>query len=143
MPADEDDAGGEGVGAARPSTALRSHWPSAGDGEASANQSVEESVPATAGSSLIVIALGLLEGVIDGDRKGGVNLLGEAVHRLSHTAQEECLCPLLAAMAVRASDQLLGLRHSKRGKEIGEDRLQRTTQPDIEEVRKIGIAYIV
>ena len=49
--ADEDDAGGEGVGVLRRScgcSQLRAHRPSAADGEASANHRVEERLPAGA-----------------------------------------------------------------------------------------------
>ena len=84
---------------------------------------------------LIALALGLLEGVVDGDRKGRVRLLGEAVHRLRHAIEEERLRLLLAAVAVWRSDQLLGLGHGERGEEVREDGLQRAAQPDVEEVR--------
>ena len=40
-------------------------------------------------SSLVVSDL--LESVVDGDRKSGVRLLGEAVHRLGHAVEEKRL----------------------------------------------------
>ena len=49
----------------------------------------------------------------------------------------------LASMTIGGGDQLFGLRNSKRGKKIGEDRLQRAAEPDIEEIRQISVADIV
>ena len=143
--ADEDDAGGEGVGvdASTCGFALGSHRPGAADGEASADHRVEEGLPAGAGGAFGAVALGLLEGIIDSDREGRVRLLGEAVHRLGHAVEEERLGLLLAAMAVGSGDQLLGLGHSERGEEVGEDGPQRAAQPDIEEVRQVGVGDVV
>ena len=90
-----------------------------------------------------LVALRLLEGVVDGDREGRVRLLGEAVHRLRHAVEEERLGLLLAAVAVWRRDQLLGLGHGERGEEVGKDRPQRAAQPDVEEVRQIGVADVV
>ena len=70
-------------------------------------------------------------------------LLGEAMHRLSHTVKEERLRLLLAAVAVGASDQLLRLWHGQRGEKVGEGRLQRAAQPDIEEIRQISVTDVV
>ena len=92
---------------------------------------------------VVVVALRLLEGVVDGDREGRVRLLGEAVHRLRHAVEKERLRLLLAAVAIGRGDQLLGLGHGERGEEVGEDRLQRAAQPDVEEVRQVGVADVV
>ena len=113
------------------------------DGEARADHCVEKGLPAGACGSFVAIALRLLEGVVDGDWEGRVRLLGKAVHRLRHAVEKERLCLFLAAVAVGRSDQLLGLWHGQRGEEVGEDRLQRAAQPDVEEVREIGIADVV
>ena len=123
--------------------ALRPHRPGAADGEAGADHRVEEGVPAGAGGAVVAVALGLLEGVVDGDREGRVRLLGEAVHRLRHAVEEERLGLLLAAVAVGRGDQFLGLGHGERGEEVGEDGLQRAAQPDVEEVREVGVADVV
>jgi len=40
-----------------------------------------------------------------------VSLLGEAVHRLRHTLEEEGLCALFAIVAIGEGDQLLSLGH--------------------------------
>src|SRR6185369_1224944 len=72
-----------------------------------------------------------------------MGLLSELVHRLRHALKEERLCLLFAAVSVGCGDKLLNLRHCKRGKKLGEDGLQRATQPYIEEIRKISIANIV
>ena len=108
------------------------------------NHRIEKGFPAGAGGAVQSLsALGLLEGVVDGDREGWMRLLGEAVHRLCHAVKKERLRLLLAAVAVGRGDQFLGLGHGERGEEIGEDGLQRTAQPDVEEVRQIGIADVV
>ena len=70
-------------------------------------------------------------------------MLGEAVHRLRHAVEKESLRLLLAAVAIGRGHQFLGLGHSKRGEEVRKDRLQRATQPDVEEVRQVGIADVV
>ena len=72
-----------------------------------------------------------------------MRLLGETVHRLRHAIKEERLRLFLAAMPIGRSDQFLGLWHRERGEEIREERLQRAPQPDVEEVRQIGVADIV
>ena len=120
-----------------------SHRPSAADGEAGSDHCVEKGLPASAGGAVVAVALGLLEGVVDGDRESRVRLLGEAVHRLRHAVEEERLGLLLAAVAIRRGDQFLGLGHGERGEEVGEDGPQRATQPDVEEVRQVGVADVV
>ena len=122
---------------------FRSHRPSAADGETGADHRVEKGLPASAGCAFVALGLRLLEGVVDGDWKSWVRLLGETVHRLRHAIEEEGLRLLLAAMAVRRGDQFLGLGHGERGEEIGKDRLQRAAQPDIEEIRKVSVADVV
>ena len=82
-----------------------------------------------------LIALGLLECVVDGDRKGWMRLLGEPMHCLRHAVEEESLGLFLAAMAIGRGNQLLRLGHGERGEQIREDWPQRAAQPDIEEVR--------
>ena len=64
-----------------------------------------------------------------------MRLLGEAMHRLGHTVEEESLGLFLAPVAVRLGDELFGLRNGKRGEEIGEDWFKRAAQPHVEEVR--------
>ena len=143
--ADEDDAGGEGVGASADASgcSFRPHRPGAADGKAGADDRVEEGLPARAGGAVCAVALGLLEGVVDGDWEGRVRLLGEAVHRLRHAIEKEGLCLLLAAVAIGAGDQFLGLGYGERGEEVGEDGPQRAAQPDVEEVRQVGVADVV
>ena len=102
----------------------------------------EKGIPASTGGPVNAVALGLLECVVNGDREGWVRLLCEAVHRLRHSVQEECLRLLLAAVAVGSGDQLLRLGHGKRGEEVGEDGLQRAAQPDVEEVREVGVPML-
>jgi hypothetical protein len=72
-----------------------------------------------------------------------VGLLRQAVHGLRHAVEEELLGLFLAAVAVRCGDQLFGLRNRERGEEVGKDGPQRPTQPDVEEVRQVGVADVV
>jgi hypothetical protein len=72
-----------------------------------------------------------------------MHLRGEAVHRLRHTFEEKCLRLLLATVAIRCGYEFLGLGHGQRGEEVWEDGLQRATQPDVEEIRQVGVAYVV
>src|ERR1700730_10670159 len=72
-----------------------------------------------------------------------MRLFGEALHGLRHAAEEEGLGLLLAAVTIRVSNQFLGLWDGDRSKEIWKDWLQRSAQPDVEEVRKIGVANVV
>ena len=70
---------------------------------------------------VVAIALGLLERIVDGDRKGRMRLLGKAVHRLGHAIEEESLCFFLTAVAIGCSNQFLGLGHSKSAKDQGKE----------------------
>ena len=79
--------------------------------EASTNYRVEKGFPASTGSAPVALALRLLEGVVDSDRKRGMGLVGKALHRQRHAGEEELLCLLLAAMAIGSplpALQLLG-----------------------------------
>ena len=87
--------------------------------------------------------LRLLEGVVDGDREGRVRLFHETAHRLSHAVEEEGLGGVLTSVAVGRSHQFFGLRHGQRREQVREHRLQGAAQPDIEEVRQIGVADVV
>jgi hypothetical protein len=72
-----------------------------------------------------------------------VRLLGEPVHRLGHAIEEEGLSLFLAAVAVGRCHQFFGLGHRQRGEKLGETELQRAAQPDVEEIRQIGVADVV
>ena len=96
------------------------HRPGAADGETGFDDGGEEGVPAGIGRAIATVALGLLEGVVDGDREGRMRLLGEAVHGLRHAVEEESFGLLLAAVAIGCGDQFLGLGHSECGEEVGE-----------------------
>ena len=88
-----------------------------------------------AGSALVPFRLGLLEGVVDGDRKAWVRLFGEAAHRLCHSSEKKCFCFLLVPMPVRGGDQFFGFRDGQRRKQVWEYRFQGAAQPDVEEIR--------
>jgi hypothetical protein len=143
--ADEDNAGGKCVGTTAniASYEFRSYWPGAADVEVGSDYGIKESVPASAGGSLLAAALRLLKGVVDGDRKRRVGLLCDAAHGLAHTVEEEDLRLLLAAMSVRRCNQFLGFGHGERSEKVGEDGLQRVAQPHVEEVREVGVTNIV
>ena len=72
-----------------------------------------------------------------------MRLLSETLHGLGHPVEKECLGFLLASVTIGRGHQLFGFRHGERGEEVGENRSQGTAQPDIEEVRQIGIADVV
>ena len=82
---------------------------------------VQEGLPAGAGSALVPFRLGLLEGVVDGDRERLGVLLGEAAHRRRHSAEKKSLCFFLVLMPVRSGNQFLGLGDGERGEEVGKD----------------------
>src|SRR5262249_62255175 len=128
----------------RAGSALRPDRPSPGDGEARSDHRTEKSIPASTGGSLpVAFGLRLLEGVADRDREPRVRLLDETTHRVRHAFEEERLRLDLTPVPVWRGDQLLGLGHGESREEIGEDRLQRAAQPDVEEVRKISVTDIV
>ena len=99
--------------------ALRAHRPSAGDREAGLDHGIKESLPTGAGSALGPFLLGLLEGVVDGDRETGMRLFGEAAHRLCHSSEKKCFCFILVPMPVRGGDQFFGFRDGQRRKQVG------------------------
>ena len=70
-------------------------------------------------------------------------LLGEPVYRPGHAAEKESLCFLLATVPPGRGNQLLRLGHGDRREEIRKRGLQRSAQPDVEEVRQVGIADVV
>ena len=111
--------------------------------EAGMDHCTEKGFPASTGNSVIASALRLFEGVVDSDRKRGMGLVGKALHRQRHAGEEELLCLLLAAMAIRSRYQLVSLGHGQSGEEIRKHRSQRSTQPDVEEVRKVCVSNIV
>ena len=143
--ADQDDAGGEGVGAYTDHSIaeFRAHRPSAGDRETGLNHGIQEGLPTGAGSAPIPFLLGLLEGVVDGDREAGVGLSSKTLHRLSHPGQKKGLRLLLVPMPVWSGDQFFGLRHGERGEQVREYRFQGAAQPDIEEIGQVGVADVV
>jgi hypothetical protein len=115
---------------------LGAHRPGAADGKAGFDHGSEKGLPAGAGVPSASVAFRLLEGVVDGDRKSRMRLLGEPVHRLGHAIEKEGLGLLLAAVAVGRRHQFLGLGHGQRGEKVREKRAQRAAQPDVEEVRQ-------
>ena len=68
------------------------------------------------------LALGLLDGVVAGDREGRMRLLGQAVHGLGHAVEEEGFGLLLAAVAVWRGHQFFGFGHGHRGEQVGKHR---------------------
>ena len=144
--ADEDDAGGRAL-VPMPimrSASLRAHRPSAADGKASVESPRRGRSPSRCWpcpSSLV--ALGLLEGVVDGDGKAGCACSARRCIACVMPSRKNVSAFSLLAVTIRRRDQFLGLGHSERGEEIRKDRLQRTAQPDVEEVRQVGVADVV
>ena len=130
----------------RPNVARRqfgTHRPSATDPKTSAHHRIEEGLPARAGCAQSSPGLRLLEGVVDGDREAGVRLFGKTLHRLFHAVEEEGVRLFLAPVPVWSGYQFFGLRDGERGEEIGKDWTERAAQPDVEEVREVGVADVV
>jgi len=65
------------------------------------------------------------------------------MHRPRHAFKKEGLCRTLTAVAIRRSDQLFCFGHRNRCEEIGERGLQGATEPDVEEVREVGVSNVV
>jgi len=143
--ANQHDAGGQGVIslANHASSSFCAHGPGAGEGEAGAQHGFQKGLPARAVRAVALGSVALLEGVVDGDRKGRVRLRGQVVHGGRHAVQKKHLGGLLAAVAVGRGNQFFGLGHGQRGVEIREDRPQAAAQPDIEKVGQVGVANIV
>ncbi len=53
-----------------------------------------------------------------------MHLIGETLHRLSHTSEEKSLGLVFAAMPVRRSHQFLGFRNGDCGENSGKNGLQ-------------------
>ena len=115
----------------------------AGNGEAGMDHCVEEGVPTGASDAVRAHRSRLLKRVVDRDRKGRMRMFGEPMHRLRHTVEEECLRLLLAAVTVGRGDQFLGFGHGQCSEEVREDGLQGAAQPDVEEIRQVGVADVV
>src|SRR5207249_2360064 len=84
--ANEDDAGGEGVGTRTDHSIAQfsSHWPGTGDRESGLDDGPQEGIPARIRRTVSPVIFGLLKGVVDSDRERRMCLFGESVHRLRH-----------------------------------------------------------
>jgi hypothetical protein len=100
--ADEDNAGGKGVGTHRDlaSFHLGADGPSAAESEASLNHCIEERLPTCANVTCITLAFRLLKGIIDSNREDWMCLLRKPVHGLCHPVEEKGFGPLFAAVAI-------------------------------------------
>ena len=145
LAADQHDAGGQGVVTTcnLPCFHLCTDGPGAGEGETSAQYRFQKRLPAGAVGGVALGGVALLEGVVNSDREGRVRLRGQVVHGGRHAVQKKHLCLFLAAVAVGRSHQLLGLGHSQRGVELGENGTQAAAHPDIKEVGQISVANVV
>ena len=72
-----------------------------------------------------------------------MNFLSESLHCPLHAIHEEPFRVVFPSMAVRSGDQFLGLRYRQCSKQLREDRLQRATEPHVEEVRQLSVADVV
>ena len=142
---DENDTGGEGVGAHSPNAIgeLGSNRPCSGNGKTGADHCIEKGLPACRGGAAVTLRLGLFEGVVDGYGEGRMRRGGNSSESATHAFYKESFCVLLSAVTVRSGDQLLVLGHDERGEKVGKDRSKRPPQPDVEEVGQVGIADIV
>jgi hypothetical protein len=62
---------------------------------------------------------------------------------MCHPFQEKRFGLILAAVPIWRCDKLLRLWHSEGSKKTGKDRLESPTQPDIEKIGEISVAYVV
>ena len=134
--ADEDDAGGEGVGAgANHAVAqFRAHRPGAGKGKTSTQYRLQKSLPAGAVGAAVVLRIALLEGVVNSDGERRVRLYGEVMHGTGHAVEEEGLRFGLTAVPIGRSHQFFGFGHGQRGVEIRENWFEAFAEPDVEKV---------
>ena len=128
--------------AQHPVAALAAHRPRRGDRPAGADHPVEQRLPARRRGP-VVVGVGLLERVVDGDREVGERGLASAREHAPEAVLEERLRAVLAVVAVRVGDELLGLRHEHRAQQVGVHAAQRAAQPDVEEVGEVGVADVV
>ncbi len=145
LAADEDDAGGEGVGAG--ADVPRSQFVRIGQVPLMAKPASITAARKVSQPVLVVPSSpslsSLFEGIVDGDRKGRMRLLGEAVHRLRHSVEKEGLCLLPCCrgdMGARPTPQPLARQAWRRD---WENWLQRTAQPNVEEIRQVRVADVV
>ena len=146
LAADEDDAGGEGVGTLRnrPRYTFCTHRPGAGDAETGADDGGEHGLPAGGGGGVVLVCLALLEGVVNGDGDVLAGVLIELTAGAEHAVLEEIARLFHAAVeAVGRGDQLLRLGHEHGAEEFGIGAFQRLPHPDVEKVGEVGIADVV
>src|SRR5262249_51448372 len=98
--ASEDDGRGEGIRAHthHAIAEFSSHRPSASNRQAGFQHGVEERLP-TGAIGALLLRLGLLEGIVDGNGGGWVCLDSKPVHCLRHAVEEKLLSVLLAPVA--------------------------------------------
>src|SRR2546428_12522264 len=84
--------------------ALCAHWPGTSDGKPSTEDRIKERLPPGTRCPAITLGLRLLECIVNGNWKGRVRLLSQAVHGLRHTIHKEESCILLTVMAVCERD---------------------------------------
>jgi hypothetical protein len=122
---------------------LGAHRPGAGQRKAGAQHSFQKGFPASAVGAAVFFGVALLEGVVDGDRKGRVRLRARLCMAAVMPSRKNTSACLLAAVAVGRGNQFFGLGHGQRGVQLGEDRPQAAAQPDVEEVGQVGVADVV
>src|ERR1019366_3547752 len=122
--ADKDNAGGECTqillyrnGQFGP------HRPRSTDGKSGADYRIEKDFPTSACRAFGLAALGLLECVVDCNRKARMCLLGETMHHLCHAIEEKCLGTSLPIVSIGKGHEFPALGHCECGEEIGEDGL--------------------
>ena len=141
----EDDRGGEGVRCRCDASGRRR---SLRIGQVAVIAQPDRIIPSSSVSQpveavAVVTGVGLLERVVDGDRVVGQRGLARAREHAPEALLEELLRAVLAVVAVRVGDELLGLRDEHRAQQVGVDAAQRAAQPDVEEVREVGVADVV
>src|SRR5207249_4495828 len=100
------------------------HRPRTANGEPCPNYRSQKPLPASAGSTINAIALSLLEGIVNGDWKCRMPLLGKLAYGPGHPVHEKHLGLLFATMPVGRNDKLFRFRNCEGSEKLRERRLQ-------------------
>src|SRR5262245_32333247 len=122
---------------------LGTHWPRAGYREAAVEQSCEHGVPASRHDGLIS-RLGLLKGIEERQWVPRILRLAHSFECIAKSLFEKLLrSRAVPVEPIRGCDEFLRLRRQQRAEKIGINRVQRPAEPEVEEIREVGVADVV
>src|SRR5579859_6153227 len=125
------------------------HWPRARNGKTCFDQSFKHGLPASRCNCSInrihgFVGFGLFKRVVDYERNTIYLNTTHILKRLEKAILEKLSgCFLITAKSVRFGDELLGFGHEYRTKNRWVNRMNCTSQPDVEEVRQVRVTHIV